>query len=562
MENKASRVLIVDDMPINRMILSSLLATNGVLSDQVESGQECLDLCAEKDYDLILLDHRMPDLDGVDTLVRLKELFEKSGRSVPVVCHTTEDGRANINLYKAAGFADVLIKPIDPQLLSSVLMTYLPEEDLNLSREEKKLDEELAEQEDGDDEGDVKDELDKLPMWIKTIPHIDLVAGLANCETAEDYMDALFIFYSSIEEKASEIEFYLSHEDWTMYTLRVHSLKSTAALVGARKLSEMSKKLESAAKLADHEGVRADTPALLKAYREFADLLSPIATSRQIIEEANAARAASVLETPIATTRTVLFVQPIQSIVVAGIVNNLEKSGFKVITIPDEPDLIIANRFEADIILYMPFEGEKSHIGLTMNLLGEICQDDSKILCLTGDVPDIESAMEKSGAHRVTKCYPRPVNISHFIRDMKKYSLMQREFHRKKSLFIVDDDPDYLSVIEHWLSGTYSVSCFNCGDDLLDGLMAATPDLILLDYEMPEMDGYEIMKAIRNEESTKDIPIIFLTGKNDRDHVYRILEYKPDGYLLKTSRKDSLLDAIHRFFAEAIFKFSSKNALI
>jgi CheY-like chemotaxis protein len=126
----------------------------------------------------------------------------------------------------------------------------------------------------------------------------------------------------------------------------------------------------------------------------------------------------------------------------------------------------------------------------------------------------------------------------------------------------VDDDPDYLSVIEHWLSGTYSVSCFNCGDDLLDGLMAATPDLILLDYEMPEMDGYEIMKAIRNEESTKEIPIIFLTGKNDRDHVYRILEYKPDGYLLKTSRKDTLLDAIHRFFAEAIFKFSSKNALI
>ena len=72
MESTSSRVLIVDDMPINRMILASLLATNGVPSDQVESGRECLALCQKRDYDLILLDHRMPDFDGVDTLIALK----------------------------------------------------------------------------------------------------------------------------------------------------------------------------------------------------------------------------------------------------------------------------------------------------------------------------------------------------------------------------------------------------------------------------------------------------------------------------------------------------------
>lgn len=112
MKEQASRVLIVDDMPINRIILSSILASNGVKSDQVETGQECLDLCRRKDYDLILLDHRMPELDGVDTLVHLKEIFKERGHDIPVICHTTEDGRNNINLYKAAGFADVLIKPM------------------------------------------------------------------------------------------------------------------------------------------------------------------------------------------------------------------------------------------------------------------------------------------------------------------------------------------------------------------------------------------------------------------------------------------------------------------
>ncbi len=66
MNNTTSRVLIVDDMPVNRLVLSSLLATHGVMSDQAESGMECIELCENNDYDLILLDHRMPDMDGVD----------------------------------------------------------------------------------------------------------------------------------------------------------------------------------------------------------------------------------------------------------------------------------------------------------------------------------------------------------------------------------------------------------------------------------------------------------------------------------------------------------------
>ena len=115
------RVLIVDDMAINRIILASLLASNGIDSDLAESGPECIRLCEERDYDLILLDHRMPDVDGVETLIRLKELFAARGKDVPVIAHTTEEARNNINLYKAAGFADVFFKPIQPQELSDIL---------------------------------------------------------------------------------------------------------------------------------------------------------------------------------------------------------------------------------------------------------------------------------------------------------------------------------------------------------------------------------------------------------------------------------------------------------
>ena len=124
MKSNSAHVLIIDDMPVNRMILSSLLASRGVVSDQAEGGLMCLDMVRANDYDLILLDHRMPDMDGVDTLVQLKGIFREKGRSIPVICHTTEEGRKNINLYKAAGFADVLIKPVDPEQISEMIMTF------------------------------------------------------------------------------------------------------------------------------------------------------------------------------------------------------------------------------------------------------------------------------------------------------------------------------------------------------------------------------------------------------------------------------------------------------
>lgn len=560
MENNGSRVLIVDDMPINRMIISSLLATNGVRSDQVESGAECLEMCRQKKYDLILLDHRMPDLDGVDTLILLKELFAEQGREVPVICHTAEEGRQNINLYKAAGFADVLIKPIDPRLLSEVLMTYLPEEDILSKKDETPLLSEESPESDMPADSDTRDELDKLPVWLKTVPHIDLVAGIANCGSAEDYVDSLFIFHSSIQDKSYEIEHYLVEEDWTTYGLRVHSLKSMARLVGARNLGEYAANLERAAKCGDHAYIRSETPALLASYRFFIDRLAPLMDDekiRQLMSESTTSdNPIPVVEIPKDLSRNILFVKSAQGIVPKGIEMNLKDAGFKVISIPDEPDMIISHRYDADIVLYMPSINDESHIGLSVNLLGEICQDDSKILCLTGDVPDIERAMASSGAYRVSRTYPRPIDIHAFLEDMEYFSEILSDYHRQKSLFVVDDDPDYLSVIEHWLSDTYTVSCFNSGDAVLSGLSVATPDLLLLDYEMPEMDGYDLMMKIRTKPDINNIPIIFLTGKNDRDHVFKILEYKPDGYLLKSSQKEYLLDALERFFSESLYRKS------
>ncbi|MCR4655240.1 MAG: response regulator [Lachnospiraceae bacterium] len=262
-DHSRSRVLIVDDMRVNRLILSSLLSSGGIDSDLAEGGAECLRLCRDNKYDLILLDHRMPDLDGVETLVRLKQIFTESGREVPVVCHTTEDASRNINLYKAAGFADVLIKPIDPGELSKILMTYLPEgKDVQKSGSE--ADEKLNK------------EISKLPDWLKKVPGINVVSGIRHCETAEDYLDALSVFSGSIEKKASEIEKYQKEENYGIYVARVHSLKSMAAVIGAEELSDDAAKLEDAGHHEDFELIGKETAKLVDDYRKYSEYLAPL----------------------------------------------------------------------------------------------------------------------------------------------------------------------------------------------------------------------------------------------------------------------------------------------
>ena len=560
MKSNSAHVLIIDDMPVNRMILSSLLASRGVVSDQAEGGLMCLDMVRANDYDLILLDHRMPDMDGVDTLVQLKGIFREKGRSIPVICHTTEEGRKNINLYKAAGFADVLIKPVDPEQISEMIMTYLPDISDPSKQEESAKSSTQNDLKLSLNDDEAKDELDKLPLWLKIVPHIDLDAGIKSCGSAEDYIDALYVFRSSIDEKADEIELHAGNSDWTMFRLAVHSLKSMSRLVGARTLSVMAQELEGKADNKDYKGIKERLNELLLEYRRFNKLLEPLTEDediRHIMDDA--AQKARQMQQSAATedhSRSVLFIRSGQGIAAKGIEKNLSESGFSVISVPDSPDAIINHRFDADIVLYYPTTGEDSHIGITMNLLGELCQDDSKLLCLTGDVHDIEAAMDSKGAGRVSRTYPRPVDPVEFMDDMEYYSGLLKEYHRMKTIFLVDDDPDYRSVIERWLTPHYSISVFKGAHEMMAGLKAATPDLILLDYEMPEMDGHEVIGKLRNDPETNKIPVIFLTGKNDRDHVFSILHYKPDGYLLKTLSREALIDSIDRFFSESLFQMS------
>lgn len=114
-----------------------------------------------------------------------------------------------------------------------------------------------------------------------------------------------------------------------------------------------------------------------------------------------------------------------------------------------------------------------------------------------------------------------------------------------KHILVIDDDPMMLRLIKQELKEKYNVATAVSGKIALNFLKNRKTDLILLDYEMPVENGPEVLKKLRENEETKDIPVVFLTGINDREKIQKVLAMKPQGYLLKPIEYDKLIQTIH-----------------
>ena len=120
----------------------------------------------------------------------------------------------------------------------------------------------------------------------------------------------------------------------------------------------------------------------------------------------------------------------------------------------------------------------------------------------------------------------------------------------KKHILVVDDNPMMLKVIKESLRDKYEVATAINGKIARKYLTNKSVDLILLDYEMPEENGPEVLEKLRQDEATKDIPVIFLTGVKDKSKIQKVLQLRPQGYLLKPIEHDKLIEAIKNQFGE------------
>ena len=119
-----------------------------------------------------------------------------------------------------------------------------------------------------------------------------------------------------------------------------------------------------------------------------------------------------------------------------------------------------------------------------------------------------------------------------------------------KKILVVDDDRNMLQLLQSFLKETYTVTMVSSGQAAIDSARINRPDLILLDYMMPEMTGKETLEIIRKDDELKNIPVFILTGVSDRTKISECLKLNPSGYILKPIGKFSLLARIRAFFEE------------
>ena len=123
-----ARILVVDDNEINLKVFVSLLGDTKMQIDTADSGDAGIALFKRNFYDVIFLDHMMPDKDGIETIKEMKECNDTPNQKTPVICLTANAISGMRETYINAGFDDYLTKPIDTNKLESMLLTYLPQD--------------------------------------------------------------------------------------------------------------------------------------------------------------------------------------------------------------------------------------------------------------------------------------------------------------------------------------------------------------------------------------------------------------------------------------------------
>ena len=138
------------------------------------------------------------------------------------------------------------------------------------------------------------------------------------------------------------------------------------------------------------------------------------------------------------------------------------------------------------------------------------------------------------------------IKAEHAMEEIKKY-LSMNEPKSKKKVLVVDDSEIVRQAMKKMLDKDYTVTLANSGLAAIRCITLNRPDLVLLDYEMPVCDGRQVLEMIRSEKEFADIPVVFLTGRMDKESIQKVIGLKPKGYLLKTSGPEEIKKSVDGF---------------
>ena len=249
------------------------------------------------------------------------------------------------------------------------------------------------------------------------------------------------------------------------------------------------------------------------------------------------------------TNYKVLVISRGSGFISGALESNLNDMGFETAFAEPVVKEIEAGKVDCDIFLLLAGDFVYDSVD-SLVYIKDIISDDDIPLCVIGYEQELLEIEKYIPGECISKVFERPFNAKHIAKELKSVAEVVSEKRLGKRILLVDDDPTLLRVINSWLSDKYRIAAVKSGMQAITYIANHTPDLILLDYDMPIAQGPQVMEMIRSEFSASEIPIIFVTGKSDRESIMNVMRLKPQGYLLKTMSKDDIVAAIDNFFTE------------
>ena len=265
------RALVVDDEPMNLTVALNIFRRYGMEVSTAVSGQESIDMCREKQYDIVFMDHMMPGMDGVEAMRRIRAEGGREHGAVPIVALTANAVSSAKEMFLSVGFDGFVSKPIELVELERVLKRVLPKSAITYERKPETVQGSLVETAEVESTKTVGGEADPFSEKLAACG-VDVSCGIRYSAGDEDFYHVLLEQYvKEASDKLEKMQRFFAEKDLKNYQIVVHALKSTSRTIGNSVLSDHAKELEDAAKAGDYDFIAGHQEAVLGEYRAVVD---------------------------------------------------------------------------------------------------------------------------------------------------------------------------------------------------------------------------------------------------------------------------------------------------
>ncbi len=269
-------ILVVDDNLMNLKVIRSYLNKTGIVLHEADSGMKCCELVKENKYDLILMDHMMPEMDGVETFKRLKEMENNLSIDTPVVMLTATAVSGMKEYFIKEGFSDYITKPVNSETLLNTIAKMIPEKTSCQQKEANKN------------------------IEIPVIDGMDMAYAKIHFTGDEQLYEAIKTFKKFSDTEISQLESYYSEnfteETLASYRIKVHAMKNSAAIIGIIPLAGMAKMLENAAVKQNTEAIHKLHPIFVRKWNDYKIILKDFCNDEDDEEKISAETDSETIE--------------------------------------------------------------------------------------------------------------------------------------------------------------------------------------------------------------------------------------------------------------------------